>query len=195
MANVSSFQRKIAKIKIGVASPEIILANSNGEVTKPETLNHRTGKPEKDGLFCEKIFGPTKDYECACGKYKGKKYEGTVCERCGVKVESKEARRRNMGHLELATPVSHIWYLKSSPSVLSVLLNIGVKDLENFIYYGSKRVVERAYLVLTSQENDALGYYPGEILYQKEFEIYSQYLDIHVEPAVKTSSVKGLPVA
>ncbi len=128
---------------------------------------------------------------------KEKKYEGTVCERCGgVKVESKEARRRKMGHLELATPpVSHIWYLKSSPSVLSVLLNIGVKDLENIIYYGSKRVVERAYLVLTSQENDALGYYPGEILYQKEFEIYSQYLDIHVEPAVKTSSVKGLPVA
>jgi|LSQX01.3.fsa_nt_gb DNA-directed RNA polymerase subunit beta' len=195
MANVSSFQRKIAKIKIGVASPEIILANSNGEVTKPETLNHRTGKPEKDGLFCEKIFGPTKDYECACGKYKGKKYEGTVCERCGVKVESKEARRRKMGHLELATPVSHIWYLKSSPSILSILLNIGVKDLENIIYYGSKRVVERAYLVLTSPENDALGYYPGEILYQKEYEIYSQYLDIHVEPAVKTSSVKGLPVA
>ncbi|HOB16008.1 MAG TPA: DNA-directed RNA polymerase subunit beta' [Defluviitoga sp.] len=195
MANVSSFQRKIAKIKIGVASPETILANSNGEVIKPETLNHRTGKPEKDGLFCEKIFGPTKDYECACGKYKGKKYEGTVCERCGVKVESKEARRRKMGHLALATPVSHIWYLKSSPSVLSILLNISVKDLENIIYYGSKRVVERAYLILASSQNDALGYFPGEILYQKEFEIYSQYLNLHVEPAVKTSSVKGLPVA
>ncbi len=168
---------------------------SNGEVKKPETLNHRTGKPEKDGLFCEKIFGPVKDYECACGKYKGKKYEGTVCERCGVKVESKEARRRKIGHIELATPISHIWYLKSSPSILSIILNIGVKDLENIIYYGSKRVIERAYLTLPGPENENLGYLPGEILYQREYEIYDEYLDLRVEPAVKIVSVKGMPVA
>lgn len=195
MANVSSFQRKIAKIKIGIASPQSILEASNGEVKKPETLNHRTGKPEKDGLFCEKIFGPVKDYECACGKYKGKKYEGTVCERCGVKVESKEARRRKIGHIELATPISHIWYLKSSPSILSILLNIGVKDLENIIYYGSKRVIERAYLTLPGPENENLGYLPGEILYQREYEIYAEYLDLRVEPAVKIVSVKGMPIA
>nr|WP_240739315.1 hypothetical protein [Marinitoga lauensis] len=93
----SSFKRKIAKIKVGIASPERIREWSSGEVKKPETINHRTFKPERDGLFCEKIFGPVKDYECTCGRYKGKKYEGTVCERCGVKVESKEARRRKMG--------------------------------------------------------------------------------------------------
>ncbi|MDK2811817.1 MAG: DNA-directed polymerase subunit beta, partial [Petrotoga sp.] len=195
MANVSSFQRKIAKIKIGIASPQSILEASNGEVKKPETLNHRTGKPEKDGLFCEKIFGPVKDYECACGKYKGKKYEGTVCERCGVKVESKEARRRKIGHIELATPISHIWYLKSSPSILSIILNIGVKDLENIIYYGSKRVIERAYLTLPGPENENLGYLPGEILYQREYEIYDEFLDLRVEPAVKIVSVKGMPIA
>ena len=135
MAKVSSFQRKIAKVKVGLASHDTIKSWSNGEVKKPETLNHRTSKPEKDGLFCEKIFGPTKDYECSCGKYKGKKYEGTVCERCGVKVESKDARRRKMGHIELATPVSHIWYLKSSPSVLSIILGNTVKDLENIICF------------------------------------------------------------
>lgn len=195
MANISSFQRKIAKIRIGIASPQSILEQSSGEVKKPETLNHRTGKPEKDGLFCEKTFGPIKDYECACGKYKGKKYEGTVCERCGVKVESKEARRRKIGHIELATPVSHIWYLKSSPSVLSIILNIGVKDLENIIYYGSKRVIERAYLTLSGSENENLGYLPGEVLYQREFEIYSEYLDLRVEPAVKIVAVKGMPIA
>ncbi|UYO99816.1 DNA-directed RNA polymerase subunit beta' [Oceanotoga sp. DSM 15011] len=196
MAKVSSFQRKISKIKVGLASPNTILEWSNGEVKKPETLNHRTSKPEKDGLFCEKIFGPTKDYECACGKYKGKKYEGTVCERCGVRIESKESRRRKMGHIELATPVSHIWYLKSSPSILSIILGNTVKDLENIIYYGSKRVIERAYLTLSneSQEKD-LDYYPGEILYQREYEIYSQYVDIAVEPAVKVSRVKGMPTS
>jgi DNA-directed RNA polymerase subunit beta' len=196
MANkVSSFQRKIAKVKVGLTSKDKILEWSNGEVKKPETLNHRTSKPEKEGLFCEKIFGPTKDYECACGKYKGKKYEGTVCERCGVRIESKESRRRKMGHIELATPVSHIWYLKSAPSVLSVLLNISVKDLENIIYYGSKRVVERAYITLLDEtEEKEFDYYPGEIHYQREYELYSQYMDIKTEPAVKIVRVKGLPI-
>jgi DNA-directed RNA polymerase subunit beta' len=196
MAKVSSFQRKISKVRVGLASHDTIKSWSNGEVKKPETLNHRTSKPEKDGLFCEKIFGPTKDYECSCGKYKGKKYEGTVCERCGVKVESKDSRRRKMGHIELATPVSHIWYLKSSPSVLSIILGNTVKDLENIIYYGSKRIIERAYLTLANenQEKD-LDYYPGEILYQREYEIYSQYIDIAVAPAIKIARVKGMPTS
>ncbi|BBE32120.1 hypothetical protein OSSY52_22610 [Tepiditoga spiralis] len=198
MTKVSSFQRKIAKIKVGLTSPEKVLEWSNGEVKKPETLNHRTSKPEKDGLFCEKIFGPTKDYECACGKYKGKKYEGTVCERCGVRVESKESRRRRMGHIELATPVSHIWFLKSSPSILSIILGTSVKDLENIIYYGSKRVIERSYLTLANENSEEtedldLDYYPGEILYQREYDIYSQYMDMAVEPAIRISRIKGLP--
>ncbi|MCP5455717.1 MAG: DNA-directed RNA polymerase subunit beta' [Thermotogae bacterium] len=196
MTKVSSFQRKIAKIQVGLASPDRIMEWSNGEVKKPETLNHRTSKPEKEGLFCEKTFGPTKDYECACGKYKGKKYEGTVCERCGVRVESKESRRRRMGHISLATPVSHIWYLKSSPSILSIILGIAVKDLENVIYYGSKRVIERAYLTIASEDNEKeLDYYPGEILYQREFDIYSQYMEMNAEPAVRVAKTKGLPVS
>lgn len=196
MAKVSSFQRKIAKVKIGLTSKQKILNWSNGEVKKPETLNHRTSKPEREGLFCEKIFGPTKDYECACGKYKGKKYEGTVCERCGVKIESKETRRRKMGHIELATPVSHIWYLKSSPSILSIILGSTVKDLENIIYYGSKRVVEKSYITLSSEDiQENTDYFPGEIIYQREYEIYSQYMDMQVEPAVKIVKVNDMPIS
>ena len=199
MAKVSSFQRKISKIKVGLSSPERILSWSNGEVKKPETLNHRTSKPEKDGLFCERIFGPMKDYECACGKYKGKKYEGTVCERCGVRVEPKEARRRRMGHIELATPVGHIWYLKSSPSIMSITLGIPVKDLENIIYYGSKRVIERVFLTLANQDKDTESeldtYQPGDVLYQTEYDIYSNYMEIPVEHAVRIAKVKAQAVS
>jgi len=177
----STFKRKIAKVTVKVASPEVIRSWSSGEVKKPETINYRTFKPEKDGLFCERIFGPTKDYECACGKYKGKKYEGTVCERCGVRVESKEARRRRMGHIDLVAPAVHIWYLKSSPSILSSLLSIQAKELENVIYYGGKRIIEKILVVTDPKNTDFLK---GSLLYQTEYEIYSQKLDFEVMPGV-----------
>jgi len=129
-------------ITIGLASPETILARSYGEVLKPETINYRSYKPEKDGLFCEKIFGPVKDYECHCGKYKGIRYRGIICDRCGVEVTRKKVRRERMGHITLAVPVVHIWYLKSIPSKLSYLVGLSTKDLERIIYYETFIVIE-----------------------------------------------------
>ena len=129
-------------IKLMIASPEEILSWSHGEVKKPETLNYRTLKPEKDGLFCAKIFGPIKDYECLCGKYKGKKYEGTVCDRCGVEVTRSYVRRERFGHIDLAAPVSHIWFLKSSPSKIASLLNLSTRDAEKVIYFENYLVIE-----------------------------------------------------
>lgn len=124
-------------IKIGLASPEKIREWSNGEVTKPETINYRTQKPEPDGLFCQKIFGPTKDWECACGKYKRIRHKGVVCDKCGVKVEQSKVRREKMGHIELAAPVAHLWYLKGTPSRIATVLDIPPKDLEHVVYYAS----------------------------------------------------------
>lgn len=129
-------------ITIGLASPETILARSYGEVLKPETINYRSYKPEKDGLFCEKIFGPVKDYECHCGKYKGIRYRGIICDRCGVEVTRKKVRRERMGHITLAVPIVHIWYLKSIPSKLSYLVGMSTKDLERVIYYETFIVIE-----------------------------------------------------
>jgi DNA-directed RNA polymerase, beta'' subunit, predominant form len=125
----------LASIKVGLASPEKIREWSHGEVTKPETINYRSQKPEMDGLFCEKIFGPSKDYECHCGKYKKIRYAGVVCEKCGVEVISKEVRRERMGHIELATPCSHIWYLKGIPSRMGLVLDISPKALEEVVYF------------------------------------------------------------
>ncbi|MBR7082780.1 MAG: DNA-directed RNA polymerase subunit beta', partial [Clostridia bacterium] len=122
-------------IKIGLASPEMIRSWSNGEVTKPETINYRTLRPERDGLFCEKIFGPTKDWECLCGKYKRVRYKGKVCEKCGVEVTTKKVRRERMGHIELAAPVSHIWYFKAIPSKMGLLLDITPRALERVLYF------------------------------------------------------------
>ncbi|MGI6217366.1 MAG: DNA-directed RNA polymerase subunit beta', partial [Coriobacteriales bacterium] len=124
-------------IRIGLASPEKIRSWSHGEVKKPETINYRTLKPEKDGLFCEKIFGPTKDWECSCGKYKRIRFKGIVCERCGVEVTRAKVRRERMGHIELAAPVSHIWYFKGTPSRLGYLLDIPPKELEKVLYFAS----------------------------------------------------------
>ncbi len=124
-----------SKITIGLASPDEIMALSSGEVLKPETINYRTYKPERDGLFCERIFGPTKDYECHCGKYKRIRYKGIVCERCGVEVTEKKVRRERMGHIRLAVPVAHIWYLRSLPSKMAALLGIPTKKLDAVIYY------------------------------------------------------------
>ena len=122
-------------IQVGLASPEKIRSWSYGEVTKPETINYRSQKPERDGLFCEKIFGPSKDYECYCGKYKKIRFSGIVCEKCGVEVTTKSVRRERMGHIELATPVAHIWYLKGIPSRMAQVLDVPPKELEEVIYF------------------------------------------------------------
>ena len=131
-----------SSIRIGLASPESILQKSYGEILKPETINYRSYKPEKDGLFCEKIFGPVKDYECHCGKYKGIRYRGIICDRCGVEVTRKKVRRDRMGHITLAVPVVHIWYLRSIPSKLSYLAGISTKNLEKIVYYEQFLIIE-----------------------------------------------------
>ena len=127
-------------IEIGLASSKQIRSWSSGEVTKPETINYRTLKPEKDGLFCERIFGPTKDWECYCGKYKRVRYKGIVCERCGVEVTRSKVRRERMGHIDLAAPVSHIWFFKGVPSRIGYLLDMAPKELEKVLYFAASMV-------------------------------------------------------
>ena len=127
-------------ISIGLASSKQIRSWSSGEVTKPETINYRTLKPEKDGLFCERIFGPTKDWECYCGKYKRVRYKGIVCERCGVEVTRSKVRRERMGHVDLAAPVSHIWFFKGVPSRIGYLLDMAPKELEKVLYFAASIV-------------------------------------------------------
>ena len=129
-------------IKIGLASPEKIREWSHGEVTKPETINYRTLKPERDGLFCEKIFGPSKDWECHCGKYKKIRFKGIVCDKCGVEVTKSSVRRERMGHIELAAPVSHIWYFKGIPSRMGLILDMSPRQLEKVIYFASYIVLD-----------------------------------------------------
>ena len=147
------------KIQIGLASDEKIREWSKGEVKKPETINYRTLKPEKDGLFCEKIFGPTKDWECHCGKYKRIRYKGIVCDRCGVEVTKSKVRRERMGHIELAAPVAHIWYFKGIPSRIALLLDISPRSVEKVIYFA-------AYVVL---DKGTSGLTKGQILTEKEY--------------------------
>ncbi|MDM7957886.1 MAG: DNA-directed RNA polymerase subunit beta', partial [Blastomonas sp.] len=146
------------EIQIGLASPERIRSWSFGEIKKPETINYRTFKPERDGLFCARIFGPVKDYECLCGKYKRMKYKGIVCEKCGVEVTVTKVRRERMGHIELAAPVAHIWFLKSLPSRIGLLLDMQLKQLERVLYFESYVVIEpgltslEKYQLLTEDE-------------------------------------------
>ena len=135
------------ELRIGLATADDIRRWSHGEVKKPETINYRTLKPEKDGLFCERIFGPTRDWECACGKYKRVRYKGIVCERCGVEVTKSKVRRERMGHIELAAPVTHIWYFKGVPSRLGYLLDLAPKDLEKIIYFAAN--------IITSVDEEA----------------------------------------
>src|SRR4249920_1730325 len=130
------------QIKISIASPDDIQSWSFGEIKKPETINYRTFKPERDGLFCARIFGPVKDYECLCGKYKRMKYKGIVCEKCGVEVTVQKVRRDRMGHIELASPVAHIWFLKSLPSRIGLILDMTLKDLERVLYFENYVVLE-----------------------------------------------------
>ena len=135
------------QLQIGLATADDIRTWSHGEVKKPETINYRTLKPERDGLFCEKIFGPTRDWECYCGKYKRVRFKGIICERCGVEVTRSKVRRERMGHIELAAPVTHIWYFKGVPSRLGYLLDLAPKDLEKVIYFA-------AYMI-TAVDDDA----------------------------------------
>src|SRR5690625_1147676 len=161
-------QKKFNKISIGLASPEAILAESRGEVLKPETINYRTHKPERDGLFCERIFGPVKDYECACGKYKRIRYRGIVCDRCGVEVTEKKVRRDRVGHINLVVPVAHIWYFRSLPNKIGYLLGIPSKKLDMIIYY------ERYVVVQPGIAKDA----DGDPVEKMEFLTEEEYLDI-----------------
>src|SRR3712207_1971816 len=144
--------QKFDQIRIAIASPDQIREWSYGEVRKPETINYRTFKPERDGLFCAKIFGPIKDYECLCGKYKRMKYKGIVCEKCGVEVIQSKVRRERMGHIELAAPVAHIWFLKSVPSRIGVLLDMTLRDLERVLYFDNWVVVEPGLTTLKPNE-------------------------------------------
>ncbi|MFD1882187.1 DNA-directed RNA polymerase subunit beta' [Paracoccus pacificus] len=147
--NPLSQPRQFDEIKISLASPEEILAWSYGEIKKPETINYRTFKPERDGLFCARIFGPIKDYECLCGKYKRMKYRGLVCEKCGVEVTLQKVRRERMGHIELAAPVAHIWFLKSLPSRIGLMLDMTLRDLERILYFENYVVIEPGLTDLT----------------------------------------------
>ena len=143
---------KFEALKIGIASPEKIRSWSYGEVKKPETINYRTLRPERDGLFCEKIFGPTKDFECACGKYKRVRYKNIVCDRCGVEVTRSKVRRERMGHIELATPVSHIWYFKGVPSRMGLVLDMSPRDLEEVLYFVSYVVIDKGIAPLEDKQ-------------------------------------------
>ena len=139
------------QIRISIASPEDIASWSFGEIKKPETINYRTFKPERDGLFCARIFGPIKDYECLCGKYKRMKYKGLICEKCGVEVTLAKVRRERMGHIQLAAPVAHIWFLKSLPSRIGLLVDMTLKDLERVLYFENYIVTDQG----TTPLNDA----------------------------------------
>lgn len=161
-----NFENSFEAIKIGLASPETIRGWSHGEVKKPETINYRTLKPERDGLYCERIFGPTKDWECHCGKYKKIRHKGIVCERCGVEITKSKVRRERMGHIELATPVSHIWYFKGVPSAMGLILDISPRHLEKVLYFA-------AYIVTDKGSSNLLE---NQILSEKEYrDAYEKY--------------------
>ncbi len=166
--NDKNTQKRFNKISIGLASPESILAESRGEVLKPETINYRTHKPERDGLFCERIFGPVKDYECACGKYKRIRYKGIVCDRCGVEVTEKKVRRDRVGHINLVVPVAHIWYFRSLPNKIGYLLGIPSKKLDMIIYYERYVVIQPG-----NAKNEE-----GEPLKKMDFLTEEEYLNV-----------------
>ena len=169
-------------LRIGIASPEKIRSWSFGEVQKPETINYRTLKPERDGLFCEKIFGPTRDYECSCGKYKRLRYKNIVCDRCGVEVTSSKVRRERMGHIELATPVSHIWYVKGVPSYIGLCLDMSPRDLEEVIYFVSYVVIDAGNTPLVKKQT----------LSDKEYRAYYEKYGNSFKVGMGASAIKEL---
>ena len=177
----TNIKNNFTKITIGLASPEEILENSFGEVTKPETINYRTYKPERDGLFCERIFGPTKDYECACGKYKRIRYKGIVCDRCGVEVTEKKVRRERSGHIELVVPIAHIWYFRSLPNKIGYLLGMPTKKLDAVVYY-EKYIVIKPGAFEGRTDKDGLeinGSHRMDLLTEDE---YLNILDTQLDP-------------
>ncbi|MFE3576594.1 DNA-directed RNA polymerase subunit beta', partial [Lysinibacillus sp. NPDC059133] len=178
MIDVNEFEY----MKIGLASPDKIRSWSYGEVKKPETINYRTLKPEKDGLFCERIFGPTKDWECHCGKYKRVRYKGVVCDRCGVEVTRAKVRRERMGHIELAAPVSHIWYFKGIPSRMGLILDMSPRALEEVIYFASYVVIEPGATNLESKQ----------LLSEKEYRAYREKFGNTFEAAMGAEAIKKL---
>ena len=169
-------------LKIGIASPETIRDWSYGEVKKPETINYRTLKPERDGLFCEKIFGPTRDYECNCGKYKRLRYKGIICDRCGVEVTKSKVRRERMGHIELATPVSHIWYVKGIPSYIGLTLDMSPRDLEEVIYFVSYVVLDPGATTLVKKQT----------LSDKEYRVYYEKYGNTFKVGMGAAAIKQL---
>ena len=180
--------RSFNTIKIGLASPEHVKKWSHGEVKKPETINYRTLKPEKDGLFCEKIFGPIKDWECSCGKYKRIRYKGVICDRCGVEVTKSITRRERMGHIKLASPVSHVWYFKAIPSPLSLLLDIPPRNLEKILYFAPDRRREQLFEII---ESDETGLEKGDIILEVECRIHKKYNEkLVAEPVYNINKVK-----
>lgn len=174
---------EFASIKIGLASPQKIREWSYGVVTRPETINYRTQKPEKDGLFCEKIFGPSKDWECHCGKYKKIRFKGKVCERCGVEVTRAKVRRERMGHIELAAPVSHIWYFKGTPSRIGQMLEISQKRLEEVLYFTK-------YIVIDPGNTELIK---GQLLTEKDYsEMQEKYDEDEFRAGMGAEAIKEL---
>ena len=174
---------EFASIKIGLASPQKIREWSYGVVTRPETINYRTQKPEKDGLFCEKIFGPSKDWECHCGKYKKIRFKGKVCERCGVEVTRAKVRRERMGHIELAAPVSHIWYFKGTPSRIGQMLEISQKRLEEVLYFTK-------YIVIDPGNTELIK---GQLLTEKDYnEMLEKYDEDDFRAGMGAEAIKEL---
>ena len=169
-------------IKIGLASPEKIREWSHGEVKKPETINYRTLKPERDGLFCERIFGPTKDWECFCGKYKKVHFKGKVCERCGVEITKSKVRRDRMGHIELAAPVSHIWYFKGIPSKMGLMLDMSPRLLEKVLYFASYIVTDPGETPLVKKQ----------ILSEKEYRDYKEKYEDDFTAEMGAEAIKKL---
>ena len=189
-------RKEITGVRIKLATPERIHEISKGEVLKPETINYRTLRPETDGLFCEKIFGPTRSYECRCGKYKrsGPKFKGVICEHCGVEVTDNRVRRERMGHIDLAVPVVHIWYLRGIPSRLSLLLGTSAKDLEKVIYFAPSRKTEKGYKVISSSRPDIIAV--DSIVFESEIKIHAHYQgDSFVcQEAFQLEGIENVPV-
>ncbi|MGC8747177.1 MAG: DNA-directed RNA polymerase subunit beta', partial [Candidatus Saccharicenans sp.] len=170
------------RVRISIASPEKIKSWSWGEVTKPETINYRTFKPEKDGLFCAKIFGPINDYECLCGKYKRMKYKGIICERCGVEVTKSKVRRERMGHIQLACPVAHIWFFKSPPSRIGLILDMTIKELEKVLYFESYIVINPGETTLKEKQ----------LLNEDEYREAREKFGSHFEAGMGAEAIKKL---
>ena len=187
-------QEDFTTISAGLASPQVIKSWSFGEVKKPETINYRTFKPERDGLFCAKIFGPVKDFECICGKYKRMKHRGIVCEKCGVEVTLTKVRRERMGHIELACPVAHIWFLKSLPSRIGLMLDMTLREIERVLYFESYVVtdpglttLEKGQLLTDDEYFDALEEFGDEFVAIMGAEAIQALLgEINIEEEIAT---------